>query len=153
VNIPTSLSAREANCLHRWAHNKRVIEVGALLGYSTIQLSGVAASVISIDRHEGYTGPTLKPYLFNIWQYGRANVLPVVGDALTELPKFWGDFGFIDLTGQKELTSAALKAIRCPIVGIHDFTRTNCEGVAEAIKGMDVLEVSDTLVIVRNKNA
>ena len=150
INIPTALSAREVNSLQRWAHGKRVVEAGALLGYSTLRLSDVAKSVVSIDKREGYSGPTLAPYLHHVWNYGNANILPVQGDVLTELPHYRGDFGFIDLTGKFELTQAALAAIRCPIVGIHDFSRPKCEGVAQAIEGMEALELTDTLVIVRN---
>lgn len=148
--IPTALSHREIMCLQRWALNKRVIEAGALLGASTVALSHVANSVISIDKHEGYTGPSLKPYMNNIWLYGNANVLPVVGDVLHHLQRYHGQFGFIDLTGDDLLTRIALNLIQCPVVAVHDHQRPNCR-VSNVLRDYEVLEVVDTLAIVKHK--
>lgn len=152
TDCPSALSARETRLLQHYAHQRRVVEAGALLGYSTIMLARVAARVVSIDKHEGYTTPTLRRYMTNL---ERASVLPrvtpIVGDAIELLPRHAADLAFIDLTGERELTLAALLAVRAPIVGVHDVTRSRCRGVCDAIRiaGYSSLAHVDTLAILR----
>ena len=151
-DCPTALSPREVACLQRWASGKLVVEAGALLGYSTIKLAEVATRVISIDRHKDYTIPTLTRFRSNLDRAGiRDKVEIVVECALSALPRYRADFGFIDLTGQCMLTQQALEACQAPIVGVHDFQRPHCEGVERAIRGagFEVVEVIDTLAICR----
>jgi hypothetical protein len=150
-DCPSSLSDRETACLQRWARDKRVVEAGALLGYSTIKLAEVATHVVSIDKHEGYTTPTLRRYLSNLERAGvRGKVTPLVGDAQDLLRNVIGvEFGFVDLTGDWLLTHRALKACRANLIGIHDFGRQHCTGVEAAIRTnhLRVIEVVDTLAI------
>jgi hypothetical protein len=145
---PSALSPRETDALQRWARARRCVEAGALLGYSTIHMAQVASGVVSIDRHEGYSGPTWKPYLSNLERAGvRHRVLPVKGDVFDALPHVDGDFGFIDLTGTYDVTRKALSLMRAHFVGVHDATRSRCEGVGQALRDYITLEHVDTLVI------
>lgn len=149
--IPTAVSAPEARALREFSRGMRVIECGALLGYSTLLLAEQAASVVSIDRHEGYGPSTLAPYLSNIASH-RNVVVPVVADCRQVLPFLTGDRYFLDLDGTYETTRAALTAIRDSrvLVAVHDFRRQSCEGVARAIvdAGYDIEQVVDSLAFV-----
>lgn len=151
MDIPCALSPRERAVLQRWARWRRVVEAGALLGGSTVTLASVAAHVTSIDRHEGYSGPTLRPYLANLDRYGvRPRVRPLVGDATALLPSVEADVGFLDLTGTYAVTLAALRALRAPVALVHDVGRPHCHGVEAAILtvGGRPLAHVDTLVVV-----
>lgn len=135
----------------RYAAGRRVVEAGALLGGSTVTLAAVAAHVTSIDRHVGYSGPTLRPYLANLARCGVAGrVTPHVGDAADWLAVTPADVAFIDLTGTYDVTLAALRAVRAPVVLVHDVGRVRCDGVAAAIAavGGRILEHVDTLAVV-----
>jgi predicted O-methyltransferase YrrM len=78
VNIPTAISDREARFLREVARDKSVIEFGALLGFSTVILAEVAGDLTSIDRHNGYTGPTLNQLISNLYRYGANGKVRVV---------------------------------------------------------------------------
>lgn len=82
--IPTALSSREDQALRRYAMGRVVVEAGALLGHSTIQLARTAKRVTSIDRHSGYTywpNDTLRSFNRNMEVAGVANrVQSIVGD-------------------------------------------------------------------------
>lgn len=149
--IPTAISAAEARALREFSRGLRVIECGALLGYSTRLLAEQAASVVSIDRHEGYGPSTLAPYLSNIASV-RDIVVPVVADCRRVLPFLTADRYFLDLDGTYATTRAALAAIRESgvLVAVHDFRRQSCEGVSRAIvdAGYDIEQVIDSLAIV-----
>lgn len=149
TGCPTAMSAPEARLLQRYADGRRVVEAGALLGYSTIRLAQVAARVVSIDRHEGYSAPTYRRFRSNIERAGVSRrVTPVVGDAVALLPQHAADLAFIDLTGQLALTAAAMKAAQARLVAVHDLGRAYCQ-VDEAIvaAGFRVVEAVDTLAV------
>lgn len=149
--IPTAISTAESRALRTFSRGMRVIECGALLGYSTLLFAEQAASVVSIDRHEGYGPSTLAPYLSNIAGH-RDVIVPVVGDCRQLLPFLTADRYFLDLDGTYATTRAALTAIRdsrTP-VAVHDFRRQSCAGVERAIldAGYDIDQVVDSLAIV-----
>lgn len=151
--IPTALSRREDLALQRYARDRRVVEAGALLGHSTIQLAQTAKHVVSIDRHIGYDywrNDTLRAFRRNLTVGGVfQKVDAVVGDAVQMLPRYSADFAFIDLCGTYGGTLAAIRAARAPLIGIHDFERQSCAGVARAVKdsGYAIRERIDSLVI------
>ena len=151
TTIPTAISPAEARALRVFSRGMRVIECGALLGYSTLLLAEQAASVVSIDRHEGYGPSTLAPYLSNIASR-RDMIVPVVADCRAVLPFLTGDRYFLDLDGTYATTRGALTAIRDHgvLVAVHDFRRQCCDGVARAIldAGYDIEQVVDSLAIV-----
>ena len=148
-NVPTALSRVESAALHRLTHGKRVVEAGALLGYSTLVIASGAVEVISIDRHDGYSGSTWNRYRSNLLRFAPGNVNAIKGDCLLELPHHSVEVAFLDLTGERDLTLAALNALH-PIVGltlIHDVNRVHCDGVMEAIRASrwQLIEAVDTL--------
>lgn len=153
AGIPCALSAAERNLLASMARGRRVVEAGALLGGSTVTLAKVATTVVSIDRHEGYSGPTLRPFLANLDRCGvRSRVDVRVGDAAHLLTSVDADVAFVDLTGTYEVTLAALWAVRAPVVLVHDVDRQRCEGVARAIRmvgGVGLAQVDTLAVLAR----
>lgn len=152
--IPTALSPREGAALKHYAKGKRVVEAGALLGYSTIQLASSAAQVVSIDHHRGYyywLNDTYRQFKRNLEVAGvSGRVRSIIGDyrKLTEHP---AEFAFIDLDGTYLTTLNAIRMTRAPVVAVHDFERTSCRGVAAAIEssGCLVTERLDSLIILK----
>lgn len=131
-DIPTALSDAETRALQEFTWGLRVVECGALLGFSTLKIADVAASVVSIDRHEGYGPSTLRAFMSNI--EGRSNIVPVQADCIKLLPFMTADRYFIDLDGTYETSMAVLNAVRHGHLAIHDYNRQRCEGVAKAIQ-------------------
>lgn len=149
--IPTALSPAETTALQHFARGMRMIECGALLGYSTLVMAAVAARVVSVDRHEGYGPSTLRSYMSNI-EGAAGRVVPIIADARLALPVLRGDRYFLDLDGTFDTTKAALDAIpHGRLVAIHDFDRNNCSGVKRAILAAhcEIDRVVDTLAFVR----
>ena len=87
-NLPNGwLTVEEAQCLSELARDKRVLELGAYKGRSTVCMARVAAQIVSVDHHTGdpQTRPiptkvvdTLSEFLRNIAEY--PNVVPIVCD-------------------------------------------------------------------------
>jgi hypothetical protein len=153
-NIPTALTPAETRFLVRLAAGKRVLEAGALLGFSTITMAKAGASVVSIDRHCGYGPTTLRPFLNNLALHGCQGVEVVVGDVReVELPGV--DLAVLDLTGQRALTEAALIKVAAPWILLHDAGRQNCEGVGEAIRAqnLQVAEGVGTFALIQKKES
>lgn len=151
MTIPTALSPRECALMRRVATGQRVVEAGALLGASTILLAKVASKLTSIDRHEGYSGPTLRPFLHHLHHFGVAGNVDVrVGEAALHLPTVAADVAFIDLTGTLDVTLQAMWATTASILMIHDTQRQHCDGVAKAIAlaGGRAIAQADTLSVV-----
>jgi predicted O-methyltransferase YrrM len=132
----------------------RVVECGALLGFSTLAMAEVAAQVVSIDRHEGYGPPTLAPFLSNIDGH-RDKIIPIIADARQVVGVVDADRYFIDLDGTYQTTFDVLSRIpaRGVPVAVHDYERNSCEGVKKAILDAryEIDEVVDTLAIVRRR--
>lgn len=154
--IPTALSRREDAALQRYAAHRTVVEVGALLGHSTIQLAQTAERVISIDRHSGYQywpNDTLRMFQRNLEVSGISRTVQwLVGD-FSLMQGYPADFVFIDLCGTYATTLAAIRAARAPLIGIHDYERQSCKGVelAVAASGYKVIERVDSLVILQRE--
>jgi len=160
IEIPTALTVGETKLLQSIAAGKSVIEAGSLLGYSTVAMARRARQVHAIDPHDGYPAfaprPTLDVFLRNIRRHGvTERVVPVVGSVLDVLPGLSADVCFLDLTGARELTQAALELAldACPVVAVHDYARGGCDGCTRVVdfevraRGLRVTRV-DTLVVV-----
>jgi hypothetical protein len=153
--IPTALSVLETQALVEFARGMRVIECGALLGYSTRVLATSAAKVLSIDRHEGYGPSTLSSFMSNLEGHFD-KVVPVIADCASILPFLRADRYFIDLDGTYETTRRVLEAIpfyNCGIA-VHDFDRQSCHGVKQAIletPGYEIDHVVDSLAFIRRR--
>lgn len=146
-DIPTALTLAEAAELASLAEGKIVLEVGSLLGYSTVVLARVAEHVASVDPHEGYPQddpkPTLGPFLDNLHRYGVSDKVTVwVGrddKILPHLRAEYYDLVFIDCTGEYELTAAVMqrsKRLLSPEgrLAVHDCGHPNWQGVRRAVE-------------------
>jgi predicted rRNA methylase YqxC with S4 and FtsJ domains len=151
--IPTALSKREAMRLQAYAYGRRVVEAGALLGFSTIALAEVAEHVVSIDRHTGYYGRklSLRTFQRNLEVCNVAGKVSAVVDDFARLAEFSADFAFIDLDGTRDTTLRAIALCKAQFIGVHDYARLNCGGVDAAVRdsGLPVVERADSLIILR----
>ena len=146
--IPCALSKPEYRLLAELTDGRRVVEAGALLGGSTVHIARFAASVISIDKHEGYSVPTWRQYRSNLQRFGAYNVKPIKADCLLALPGAPAELAFLDLTGGRSLSYAAVRAVHPSVrlVAVHDFGRQGCD-VPDRIPGWRPFRRADTLLV------
>jgi hypothetical protein len=140
IDIKTALTQRETDVLISLSKDKNVLEIGSLLGYSTIAMAQVGKMVVSIDPHIGYPfynpSPTLPIFLHNLIRFGVSRrVIPIINFAQNVLKdiKDSFDFVFIDATGFYEDTKFCLENSSAPTLAVHDFRRQNCDGVDRAV--------------------
>lgn len=151
IDIPTALTLAETEKLQEVCRDKYVMEIGALLGYSTVAIAQVAKRVISIDPHEGYPEhdpkPTFETWSENVKRYGvRDKVIPIVDTwqnacnlNLGRLPYPY-DVVFMDLTGKYEDTKECLMHFhpewgwRLQTICVHDCGHPDWPGVMKAVK-------------------
>ena len=146
-DIPTGISVNESRLLSSQARGKVVLEIGALLGYSTVVMARTAAKVHSIDRHMGYPDhdpqPTAPIYFQNLHRYGVMDkIIAYVGDAIEILDGMYGvvpEFTFIDLNGHYDDTFSVLDDLLNygstgeGRIAIHDYGHPDWPGVKEAV--------------------
>lgn len=140
VGIPTAMTETEAHALQMISMGENVLEIGSLLGYSTIVLARVARRVWAIDPHEGYPvsdpRPTLDGFMQNLELHGvRDKVVPIIGRAQDVLPSLRSHFGviFIDITRHaKELIFLA-NNLDPRYIAIHDYKHPEWTGSTEAV--------------------
>lgn len=146
-DIPTALTAAETAKLRELARDKYVLEVGALLGYSTVVMAQVAKGVVSIDPHVGYPEddprPTFDAYMENLRRYGVAGrVRPFVKrwqDVTRDDDPYPYDMVFMDLTGHYEDTMELLMHLhpqwgwRLQTIAVHDCGHPDWPGVDRAV--------------------
>jgi predicted O-methyltransferase YrrM len=74
-DIPSSVSEAECEKLAELSEGKRVLELGAWRGRTTVVLAQVARRLVSIDWHHGDPhaggGVTIGPYFSNLIRYGQ----------------------------------------------------------------------------------
>jgi methyltransferase family protein len=150
VDIPTALTTKERFALQAIVRDKHVLEIGALLGYSTVIMAQNAKRVVSLDPHEGYPEgaprPTWERYLANLDMYGvREKVIPVQATwqaAVGTLPSdclYPYEVVFIDLTGKYEDTKEALMYFHpewgwsLKTIAVHDCGHPDWPGVDQAV--------------------
>lgn len=147
IDIPTALTDAETAELQRLAAGKNVLEVGSLLGYSTVCLARVAAHVHSVDPHVGYPAenprPTLGPFMANLERYEvREKVTVHVGadtDVLPYLRERQFGLAFLDMTG---LYADTLRGIRLTVpllchwavLCVHDCGHPEWPGALQAVE-------------------
>ena len=128
--IPTALTARETRELYGLALNKKVVEFGSLLGYSTICMGYSAKRIWAIDPHDGYPKsdprPTWEPFLANLKRFGVEDVVIPMRYKGQECKGLLYhirpvDLVFIDITREaEELLQLAHKLEPGKIV-VHDY--------------------------------
>jgi predicted O-methyltransferase YrrM len=157
IAIPTAMTDVEA-ALASLAAGGVVLEVGALLGYSTVVLASRAEFVLSIDPHDGYPDgdprPTLAPFLENLARYGVRDKVAVIVEpaekALPFLASEYFDLVFVDVTGRYEDTIAVMEGtmplLRTGgVLAVHDCGHPEWPGVNRAVKEFDRLAIFDHL--------
>lgn len=143
------LTANEANELQRLATGKRVVEIGAWKGRSTVVLSEVAEHVISIDHFKGddYAGrfSVRNHYFESLDRFQCQNVTTIIADSFeacklidSDIVRNGGiDLFFYDADHTKEATEQALKRAvdwNCPVIAIHDYSPAeHFQGVRDAV--------------------
>jgi predicted O-methyltransferase YrrM len=150
-DIGTAISGTEAAALLDLARGRRVIEIGAWLGYSAVLFSQAAEFVVSVDHHLGdeahpmghHVGGTGKEtfttFRKNVAAYAACPVIPIVAlspEALTPLQEHWFDMAFIDGNHNEEpVWDDAVACARLLEPGglmvFHDYGL--CEGVTTAV--------------------
>jgi len=160
-DIPTALTKAESIALEMLAIDNRVLEVGALLGYSTVVMARVACQVVSVDPHQGYPErdpkPTLDEYLNNLERYGVIEkVVPVIG-TIEKAGEFLDpemfSLVFLDLTGRYEDTFQAMMNINClhggGVLAVHDCGHPEWPGVQQAVQEFSKLEKIEPMIVDR----
>lgn len=103
MNLPDGwLTLEEAEALATLAQGRTVLELGAWKGRSTVLLSGVAAHVVSVDRHNGipgHGGDSLDEYLGNVRNL--PNVSVVISD-FQEVVPLLGRFDLVYIDGDHD---------------------------------------------------
>ena len=159
-SIRSAMSPYETARLEFWARGRSVVEMGALLGYSTVVMARVARGVVSIDRHTGYDNKpndTERIMRCNLERYSVAKKVTVVVGDYREVAKWPSDLAFVDLDGTAATTWAAAWLSQARLVAIHDFARQNCQGVARCVSWMNwtrtyrVIDRAESLVVLRRR--
>lgn len=145
IDIPTAVTPAEAGELVRLARDNTVLELGSLLGYSTVRMAQVARRVHSVDRHEGYPAnnprPTFDTFLHHLNWYGVRDrvTIHVAGweEVLPVLAPRQFSLVFIDLTGLYEDTLRAMWASRRLLhhygaLAVHDCGHPDWPGAMKA---------------------
>lgn len=175
-DISTSMSKVELDRLEELAAGKRVLEIGARIGASTVRMAKVAELVHSVDWHKGDKwhdaiggqGDTLGAFWASVNFHGvRDKVVPLVGSSKAVLPGLASgqyDFVFIDGDHSYEGVSYDLRqACRLVkpggVIALHDYKREDqvpeygegdlALGITKAVEELGVpFTVVDTLAII-----
>lgn len=158
-DILTAITPQEASVLVDLVRDRRVIEVGAQFGFSTVLMAQVAKEVVSIDHHRGdeHAGhfDTLGEYLGNLRRYGvRARVEPIVADwreVVHDLATF--DVAFLDAShGEIEVANELSAFSRlAPTLAVHDYGRFGVKPAVDRFRH-DLgwaLDLTETLAVLR----
>lgn len=109
MNLPEGwLSEEEAKELRRLAAGKRVLELGAWKGRSTVAMADVARYIVSVDRHQGIEGieysESLLDYLGAVREL--ENVAIVIASFQEIVPLLSQDFDMVFVDGDHDAMSA-----------------------------------------------
>lgn len=171
IDIPTALSPIEADALAQLATAEHVLEVGSLLGFSTVTMAITAASVASVDPHDGYPAdnprPTWEPFLNNLFRFGVIdNVHPIRELATRKTLSLLVDefpapgFAFIDVDGTYENTIEVIEAVDSVMhvdsqfIAVHDYGLLDWPGAGAAVRDFCTQRgtnfgLIDTLALIR----
>jgi len=146
TDIPCALQELERNALAgAAAGHSYVLEVGALLGGSTVLLAKNAHHVVSVDPHEGYPEhnpqPTYQTFIDNLYAYGVRDKVTVITSRVQDVILTGARrFGliFIDATGKYKDTQEILEHVAPWLepwgtLAVHDYGRPDWPGVRVAV--------------------
>ena len=148
IQLPDGfLSQEEANELLELARGKRVLEMGAFKGRSTVCMALSAESVTSVDWHGGdihvnkvnYGNSTWEEYSKNIASY--PNITPIKGRFEDEIPKLVAaresyEMVFVDGSHDKQSVIRDMgyaMSFRPSVIAVHDW------GLFEVTEGLQEL--------------
>ena len=161
LTIPTAISAAEADALEALARGRKVLEIGAQFGYSTVLMARVAESVVSIDWHKGDPNAGFVDSLWTFRENLHRNavqdkVVTVIAPSLQALPFLKAEaFDLIfhdashDYQSVRDDLMAAVPLIRTGYIAVHDYGRF--DGLTSAVSLVlgSPSQVVDTLAIFR----
>lgn len=144
VEIPTAVTEAEALELSKLAAGKRVLEMGAHLGFSTVVLARVAAELHSVDWHRGDLqageGDSLQAFRDNLRSHGvEDKVIVHVGRFEVVLPTLAREsFDLVFIDGHHSYESARRDIdLARPLlksggtIALHDYGRESQNGFRE----------------------
>jgi len=140
-DIPTAMTPAESRCLYGLALDRKVLEFGSLLGYSTIVMAQSAKMVYAVDPHEGYPladpKPTLTQFLYNLHRYKvRDRVVPIVSSgqdiAWAFTPKSFGLI-LIDITRFAAELICLANTLDPDVIAVHDYGIEDWDGATKAV--------------------
>lgn len=148
IDIPTALSEVEAVAIAQLASGRDVLEVGSLLGFSTVTMAMTANTVASFDPHDGYPEanprPTWADFNANLLRYEVADVVTAYRDTHRGIPSAAQDhpewtFAFIDGPGTYHETFDILNTVvECThpraLIAVHDYDLPEWPGAGEAVR-------------------
>jgi protein-L-isoaspartate O-methyltransferase len=160
------LRFEEGKALADLARGKRVLEVGAYLGLSTVCMARTALSVVSVDPHDGrgtaLPADTLKPFLENLRKhhvYDRVRVLAKPLDRSRAAA--YGPYDLVYIDGahdrasvESDIAEAVPMLAPGGLLAFHDYRSATDPGVTEAVDalleaGGSLLSVTESLAVVR----
>lgn len=176
-DIPTAMTEAEARKLARFAEGKRVLEMGAHLGFSTVVLARVAAEFHSVDWHRGDLvagdGDSLAQFRTNLRSHGvEDRVIVHVGRFEDVLPTLKPGFDLVFVDGchsyeavRQDIELALPLLAPGGVMALHDYDREAQPGFRDGdwggftagdfgvTRAVDELsapdEIVDTLAVVR----
>lgn len=158
--INSSLSLDESAVLYDVCRGKNVLEIGALLGYSTCVIASVSKSVVSIDPHTGWGGTEAR-FRDNLSAHGLQDKVEVrVGfsqDVVPSYPAGSFDVAWIDADhSYGAVLRDAYLALNVTKEGgvlvFHDWDEDDCPEVRPALErfsseiGIDP-QITDTVAV------
>lgn len=159
--VMTSLTEKESETLADLAVGKRVLEVGAAYGYSSLCMAPGASVVYSVDHHQHLASLSLMEA--NLRAYGLADkVVMIVGSSRTVLPLLpnaYFDLVFIDGDHGSEgvrfdAEHANLLVKPGGVIAFHDYNEASCVEVAPTLDAVYntrgwLRRLVDTLLLVQ----
>lgn len=155
IHLPDGwLSAEEAHALNQLAKGRRVLELGAFKGRSTVAMALTAKHVVSVDWHGGdkhvKIGPSLEDYKKNIEPY--KNIIPIVGRFEQVVPLLEAcKFEMIFVDGQHDYPSVIRDmyfalGFEPQVIAFHDWGKFQVTQGLSAF-GIKPTSIVDTLAI------
>lgn len=158
------LRREEGKALWRLAEGKRVLEVGSYCGCSTICLAQSAASVLSVDPHDGRGTPapmqTFTQFQNNVERYGLSDRVEAhIGTLADDLPATDFDLIFIDgrhdaESVREDIRLALPRLAPGGLLAFHDYQASEHPGIEIAVDelvsaGGSLVLTEKTLAVVR----